>query len=176
MDFYFFQLINNLAGKWRVLDWFGIFCADYLIFVMVFLIIVWTIFNKNDRRADEIVILEIILSGFLGYLVKILINLFYFRSRPFSVHDVNLLIGKLADGSFPSAHAFLSFAMAFMIYFYSKKLGIVFLVLAAFVSISRIYVGVHYPLDILGGILLGAFSALLIKKYLSNLKIFRKSL
>jgi undecaprenyl-diphosphatase len=176
MDFYFFELINNLAGKWRVLDWFGIFCADYLIFVMVFLVIVWTIFNKNDRRADEIIILEIILSGFFGYLVKIFINLFYFRPRPFSAHDVNLLIGKLADGSFPSAHAFLSFAMAFMIYFYSKKLGIVFLVLAALVSISRIYVGVHYPLDILGGILLGAFSALLIKKYLSNLKIFQKSL
>jgi len=174
MDFYFFQLINNLAGRWPVLDWFGIFCADYLIFVMVFLIIIWTIFNKNDRRADEVIILEIISAGFLGYLVKILINLIYFRPRPFAAHDVSLLIGKLADGSFPSAHAFLSFAMAFIIYFYSKKLGIVFLVLAAFVSVSRIYVGVHYPLDVLGGFLVGALSALVIKKYLSNLRIFRK--
>ncbi len=174
MDFYFFQLINNLAGKWLALDWFGIFCAEYLIFIMVFLVIVWTIFNKKDSSADAVVILEIILAGFFGYLIKILINLIYFRPRPFAAHDVSLLIGKLADGSFPSAHAFLSFAMAFMIYFYSKKLGIVFLVLAAFVSVSRIYVGVHYPLDVLGGILLGALSALVIKKYLSNLRIFRK--
>lgn len=164
MDFYFFQLINNLAGQWRPLDWFGIFCAEYLIFIVVFLIIVWTIFNKNNRRADATIILEIILAGFLSYLVKIFINLIYFRSRPFAVHDVNLLIGKLADGSFPSAHAFLSFVMAFTIYLYNKKLGIVLLILAGLVSVSRIFVGVHYPLDVLGGIILAWLSVYLINK------------
>ncbi len=164
MDFYFFQLINNLAGRWQPLDWFGIFCAEYLIFIMALLIIAWTIFNKNNRRADEVVILEILLASFSSYLIKILVNLIYFRPRPFMAHDVNLLIGKLVDGSFPSAHTFLSFAMAFVIYFYNKKLGVILLILAALVSISRIYVGVHYPLDVLGGIILAWLSVYLVNK------------
>ncbi|MBI5071625.1 phosphatase PAP2 family protein [Candidatus Falkowbacteria bacterium] len=164
MDFYFFQLINNLAGRWQPLDWFGVFCAEYLIFIMAFAIIVWTIFNKNNQRADAVIILEIILASFLSYLVKILVNLIYFRLRPFVAHDVNLLIGKISDGSFPSAHTFLSFVMAFGIYYYNKKLGIVLLILAAFVGISRIYVGVHYPSDVLGGIILAWLSVYLVNK------------
>ncbi|MFH2136125.1 MAG: phosphatase PAP2 family protein [Patescibacteria group bacterium] len=164
MDYYLFQLLNNLAGRWRPLDWFGIFCAEYLIFIMAFVIVAWTIFNKNNRRADAAIILEIILAAFFSYLVKIIINLFYFRPRPFSAHDVNLLIGKIFDGSFPSAHTFLSFAMAFGIYFYNKKLGTVLLILAAFVSFSRIYVGVHYPLDILGGVTLAWISVYTVNK------------
>ncbi|MFA5413088.1 MAG: phosphatase PAP2 family protein [Patescibacteria group bacterium] len=164
MDFYLFQLINNFAGKWWPLDWFGIFCAEYLIFAMAFVIIAWTIFNKNNRRADTVIILEIILAAFFSYLTKIVINLIYFRPRPFFVHDVNLLIGKISDGSFPSAHTFLSFAMAFGIYLYNKKLGIVLLISAALVSVSRIYVGVHYPTDILGGIVLAGLAVYAVNK------------
>ncbi|MFA5128766.1 MAG: phosphatase PAP2 family protein [Patescibacteria group bacterium] len=172
MDFYLFQLINNLAGRWWPLDFFGIFCAEYLIFAMAFVIIAWTIFNKNNRRADTIIILEIILAAFFSYLIKIIINLIYFRPRPFSVHDVNLLIGKISDGSFPSAHTFLSFVMAFGIYFYNRKLGAVLIILAAFVSVSRVYVGVHYPLDILGGIILAGLAAYAVNK-INWKKIFK---
>lgn len=164
MDFYFFQLVNNLAGRWRPLDWLGIFCAEYLIFAMAFIIIAWTIFNKNNRRADAAIILEIILAAFFTYLTKIIINLFYFRPRPFSAHDVNLLIGKISDGSFPSAHTFLSFVMAFTIYMYNKKLGGVLLVFAALVGVSRIYVGVHYPLDVFGGVILAWLAVYAINK------------
>lgn len=172
MDFSSFQLINNLAGRWWPLDWFGVFCAEYLIFIMAFAIIAWTIFNKNDRRADTVIILEIILAAFFSYLIKIIINLIYFRPRPFSAHDVNLLIGKLTDGSFPSAHTFLSFAMAFGIYMYNKKLGAVLIFLAALVSISRIYVGVHYPLDVLGGIVLAGLAVYAVNK-INWKKIFK---
>jgi undecaprenyl-diphosphatase len=164
MDFYLFQLINNFVGKWQPLDWFGIFCAEYLIFAMAFVIIAWTIFNKNNRRADTVIILEIILAAFFSYLTKIVINLIYFRPRPFSAHDVNLLISKISDGSFPSAHTFLSFAMAFGIYLYNKKLGIVLLISAALVSVSRIYVGVHYPSDIFGGIILAGLAVYAVNK------------
>jgi undecaprenyl-diphosphatase len=172
MDFYLFQLINNLAGKWWPLDFFGIFCAEYLIFAMAFAIIAWTIFNKNNRRADTVIVLEIILAAFFSYLIKIVVNLIYFRPRPFSVHDVNLLIEKISDGSFPSAHTFLSFVMAFGIYMYNKKLGIVLLIAASFVSISRIYVGVHYPLDILGGVILAGLAAYAVNK-INWKKIFK---
>lgn len=162
MDYSLFQFVNNLAGQWRVLDWFGIFCAEYLIFIMAFMVVAWTIFNKRDRRSDAIAILEIILAALFSYFLKIIINLIYFRPRPFSAHDVNLLIGKISDGSFPSAHTFLSFAIAFTIYLYNKKLGIILLISSTLVGISRIYVGVHYPLDVLGGVILAGFSVYLV--------------
>lgn len=172
MDYYFFQLINDLAGKWRPLDWFGIFCAEYLIFIMAFAIFAWTIFNKNNRRADTVIILEIILASFFSYLVKIIINFIYFRPRPFSAHDVALLIGKISDGSFPSAHTFLSFVMAFVIFMYNKKLGAALLVLATLVGVSRVYVGVHYPLDVLGGVVL-AWCAVYAVNKVNRKKIFK---
>ncbi len=172
MDYYFFQLINDLAGRWRALDWLGIFCAEYLIFIMAFAIFAWTIFNKNNRRADTVIILEIILAAFLSYCLKIIINLVYFRPRPFSAHDVALLVGKIADGSFPSAHTFLSFVMAFVIFMYNKKLGAVLLVFSSLVGISRVYVGVHYPMDVLGGVAL-AWSAVYAVNKINWKKFFK---
>jgi undecaprenyl-diphosphatase len=59
--------------------------------------------------------------------------------------------------SFPSGHATLSFALAFSIFLYDKKIGSLFLLLAFFVAMGRIFTGVHFPLDILVGGILGIF-------------------
>ncbi len=99
-------------------------------------------------------VFKMALAALLGYLIKIIINLFETRPRPFLAHDVNLLVGKLTDGSFPSMHTLISFVIAFSMYGYDKKTGVYFFMAAALVGLSRIYVGVHYPLDIFGGVLL----------------------
>jgi undecaprenyl-diphosphatase len=166
MDYALFQLINNLVGRWWPLDLFGVFCAEYLIFVMAFAVVILFFIWKDSaqKKIHQKVVLKSFAAAALGYIFKIIIQLIYQRPRPFITHDVLQLINNPFDASFPSGHTILAFALAFSVYFYNKKLGSVFLFLAALVGLGRIYVGVHYPLDILGGILVGALSACIVQK------------
>jgi undecaprenyl-diphosphatase len=79
------------------------------------------------------------------------------RPRPFIRYpEPEVLVPKPHDASFPSGHAATSFAAATILSFGFPKAAPAFLVLAAAVAYSRVYVGVHYPLDIIGGAVLGA--------------------
>ena len=69
------------------------------------------------------------------------------------------IIEQQHDFSFPSGHTCASFAAAFALYrTLPRKWGIACLVLAALISFSRLYVGVHYPSDVLGGVVVGIFA------------------
>jgi undecaprenyl-diphosphatase len=87
------------------------------------------------------------------------------RARPFVAHPAqsHLLIGRSTDPSFPSDHATGAFAIAVAIWLYDRTAGAVFLVLAVMVSFARVYVGTHYPGDVVGGAILGALVALLLR-------------
>lgn len=87
------------------------------------------------------------------------------RPRPFVVDgSVTLLIPKPGEYSFPSGHTLNSVTAAMVIFLYFKKAGIAALVLAGLIAFSRMYLFVHYPTDILGGIILGIMDAMLAYK------------
>lgn len=81
-------------------------------------------------------------------------NLFA-RTRPYDVVEVDLLVAKLHDFSFPSGHTLVSFEAATALWFYHRKWGIAAFVLAALIGLSRLYLFVHYPTDVLVGAVLG---------------------
>ena len=87
------------------------------------------------------------------------------RPRPFEIKDIVLLIKEPGEFSFPSGHTLSSFISATIILFANKKLGIFSFVLATLIALSRLYFFVHYPSDILGGILLGVFIGIMVKQF-----------
>lgn len=170
LDHQLFQFINSLAGRWQFLDWLGIFCAKYLIYVIFIIVIAWWLDLHRTKpsthwplegRKKWLVFGHLSLSVGLALLANQLLALIRFRVRPFMDMQINKLINKpFSEKSFPSDHTSFAFAMAVVVFCYNKKLGIVLLILSLLVGLSRIYVGVHYPLDILGGIVVGSLAAI----------------
>lgn len=83
------------------------------------------------------------------------------RTRPYeAIEGLKILVAAPHDFSFPSGHTSASFAAA-LVYLRKmpKKYGVWFVVLAALIAFSRLYVGVHYPTDVLAGFLIGLFSS-----------------
>jgi undecaprenyl-diphosphatase len=82
---------------------------------------------------------------------------------PLRYAEPQTLVAVPRDASFPSGHAATSFAAATMLVFAFPRLAPFLYVLAAAVAFSRVYVGVHYPLDVIGGAALGAVIAVVLK-------------
>ncbi len=111
------------------------------------------------------------LSLIIGFLVgNVFLKNVIARTRPYDVNtEISLLISKLNDYSFPSGHTLASFESATAIFIFNKKWGIPALVLASLIAFSRIYLYVHYPTDVLGGIVLGISVANLSCYIINNL-------
>ena len=143
--------------------------------VWILLMVVLFIIPKT-RKSGLILFFALIVDMILCN--GILKNLFQ-RVRPFNVNTaVTLLIAKPGEYSFPSGHTAVSFAAASALFFAKeKKLWIPALVLAIIIAFTRLYLYVHYPTDVLGGILIGIISgfigykiAMKIQTYMSGKK------
>lgn len=85
------------------------------------------------------------------------------RPRPYSVHpEILVLVGRSTDGSFPSDHACAVGAAAAALFLVDRRLGWTATAGAVLMAAARVYVGAHWPLDVLAGLALGALLALVI--------------
>lgn len=163
MDYNLFLLVNNLAGKWICLDSLAIFFAKYLIYLILAGAVVAFFLIKNKKERIK----YLFFTGASIFLSRIvfteLIRLIWHRPRPFLINHVHLLIEHSTSGSFPSGHITFLFALSAAVYCFNKKFGVAMLIASFIVGISRIFVGVHWPLDILGGIIIGILSAVIVK-------------
>ena len=187
-DAQLFRAINDTAGQNAWLDAFGIFSAKHLIWVMAAVLIsavlvayanegmfrsvsnLWERLtfrlrlpgSRSEAGRMSAAVARAFLAGAAAILGNFLFSLAYFRTRPcgalLEVH--NLISRTCADKSFPSDHSSLAFAAAFSVIFVRPLLGSVLLVMAALVAWGRVFVGVHYPLDVAAGALVGLFWAL----------------
>lgn len=166
LDLQLFRLINNLAGRNAFLDSLArLLVNEYFLTTTMALILVIFWFEGQDRdqrERNQRAILRALVALLLANIILKLCNLIYFRPRPFVDHEVNLLFYHPTDSSFPSNPATVGFSVAIAIWLYNRRLGASLLVLATLFGLSRIYCGVHYPLDVIAGALLGALSAYLV--------------
>ncbi|MFC4769884.1 phosphatase PAP2 family protein [Effusibacillus consociatus] len=168
MDYELFQTINGLAGKFSLLDELMKGLTLYGPFISVAVLAVLLLRWKMKEFLTGILGFAAMLTG-LG--MDFLIGVLFYRGRPFVEHHVNLLLQHTQDSSFPSDHTTATFAIAFAVWKFNQKLSSLLLILASIIGVSRIYVGHHYPTDVLGGILIGFLSVKLVL-WLFNTKGF----
>lgn len=159
IDHRIFRFFNHLAGMSPISDRFFVFSAEFIVFAMIAALALFVLLKRE--RLRQTAVLQAFTAGFFSRVVfDSLIYIFFFRPRPFiSATVYQLVYHNPMEPSFPSGHASIMFAIAFSIFFADKKWGAVYLFLALISSLSRIVVGIHYPLDIAGGFVVGAVSA-----------------
>jgi undecaprenyl-diphosphatase len=165
IDYFLFQKINNLAGHYWLLDRIAMFFADFFIYILVILLLLFLLvgFNEAEKKKNRLMVLYAFLSAIIArYFFTEIIRWFYSRPRPFMEHQVIQLLGHDYTGSLPSGHAAFAFALATVVYCYNKKFGWLFFIGAFLIGLARIFVGLHYPLDILAGAAVGIFSGWLV--------------
>ncbi|MGD0794753.1 MAG: phosphatase PAP2 family protein [Dehalococcoidales bacterium] len=162
-----FLHINGLADKIPIIDGFfkGV-SNDYFALVTSCLILVWLWFGMKgiERQICQKAVLTAAISIGLTSALVLISNHLYFRVRPFNElppGSVNLLFYRPTDSSFPSNLASVLFAIVWPVFIKNKRYGSVLLGVALLAGFGRIYIGVHYPLDIVGGAAFGAVGALL---------------
>ena len=156
-----FFWINGLAGHVAWIDSvIRILSCDLFLPVVtiIALIAVWfSGHNMADRTRNQYgVMCSLASMGIANLLVFISNSISPDRLRPFEAFPdkVHLIFYQPSDPSFPSNAAAASFAFAMGMWVYNRKLGYILLIPAIIISFGRVYMGVHYPLDILGGFIL----------------------
>ena len=182
MDSWIVQWLNKGVGTFGIWDEFiKAMMSDYLVPVSCSLVMVGLWFHGSkylDRESNQIVVC--IAAGGIGAanLIIAVLNSFYFRLRPFEVLDLNLLFYEPTDSSFPANFAAVGFAVATAVFMKNKKLGLFLGLLTLLGGWGRVYAGVHYPSDIVGGVIIGMFASLIAycisKMVPSVLRIFLK--
>lgn len=127
--------------------------AGLLWIIIAFLLL----FIKRYQKCGLLLICALAFSKFIGDdLLKPLLG----RVRPCNKFtEIAILIHTPHSPSFPSGHTAVGFACATILYHCNRRLGICGFVVAALIALSRMYLFVHYPTDILGGILLGILTS-----------------
>ncbi|MCX4235267.1 phosphatase PAP2 family protein [Streptomyces sp. NPDC020707] len=152
---HWFDRVMEFVGEWG------------LLLVMV-LLVLWCWWNVRRRGGDEAAssvaaLIWAPLAAGVAVLVNVPIRGFVERPRPFVDHEgLEVLIGGKSDYSFVSDHSTLMMAMGVGLFVANRKFGLVGIGLALLGGFCRIYMGVHYPTDVVGGFALGTAVVLLL--------------
>jgi undecaprenyl-diphosphatase len=163
LDLYLFNLINGFTFKWDWLDFIGFFIAKYSEHILVAVLSLFLILNF--KKYWRMILEAIITAAFTRFVLAEIIRWLWFRPRPFVTLNIVPLINKSAEeASFPSGHASFYFALSTIVYCYNKKAGIIFYIASLLIVLARVFVGIHWPSDILAGAILGILVGLVLNK------------
>ena len=140
----------------QILDIAIVFSAKYLPYPVFLGMLGWFILHLKRRVFWELVGAAVLSR----LLITELIRLFWHRARPFVELGFQPLVAHSADASFPSGHATFFFALSGIIFAHDKKAGTLFFMLSGVIGVARVFAGIHWASDIIGGAFIGIGSAL----------------
>lgn len=155
MNYWLFSLINDMANQSFVLDALMIVISKVVPYIYIFILA--GLYMQGFRTRNFKLRSESFATGVLFVICLLgsfILGSMFYENRPFVDHNVVLIVNHAADASFPSDHAVGTMALACGILFYRWNLGTWMVYGSILVGISRVFVGNHYPGDILGAFIL----------------------
>jgi undecaprenyl-diphosphatase len=168
MDNKVFKLINQFSGRCSPIDLLMILISNKIRYVFIFVLIFMWFRNDSYKKVS----CNAVKSMGITLLIHTLIKLFYFKPRPFVKHRVGILIPSKMDSTFPSKHTLLVFAISTSIFLYDRVLGSIMWVLSVLTGFSRIWVGHHYPSDIIGSAFIATMTSTILDKISRSVNYF----
>ena len=173
MDLALFNFLHSLVGRFYLLDTAAVFFAKYLPYILVLAALVF-VFRIKPLKERIFVSVTLALSVILSRgIVTELIRFFYDRARPFETLGFEPLFTNV-NSAFPSGHAAFLFALSIALFYVSAKggrrWGLWFLGFSVLNGLARVFVGIHWPSDILGGAAVAIISFLVVQSLLKPYK------
>ena len=168
-----FLAINSMVGTSSVIDSSArIIASDYLVPVFLFLLLIFLWYKESSigkKIKTRLSVLNSISTLLLACLIVFALNQILFRERPFNLMEANLIFYTPTDSSFPSNSVAAVMGLTIPVFNVYRKMGCLMMSSSFCLAFCRIYVGIHFPGDVLGGILTALvafmFSTLLINLF-----------
>lgn len=170
-----FDFIHQFAGISGILDGFGIFFAKYAAYLFVLCFVVGSFYQRSWRQRGSLFLFTVLSVLGASGLVKGILNYVFYIDRPFVAQSFTPLVEQFATASFPSGHTTFFVTLATVVFLHmSAPWGIVAYATAGLIGLARVFAGVHYPLDIVGGIVIGITIPLIIRACIPALRPVRE--
>ena len=167
MNYEWFSFINQFAGDYPSLDKVMVFAAEKSLIVFPLVLLIMWLFGKQEMKYT---VVYAAITCVIGLIINNIVGYFHYVDRPFVTHTVNLLIEHEADFSFPSNHTTGAFTIALAVLWRNKIIGVPLFLFAMLTGVGRIFVGVHFPMDVLGSMVISLLVSIFVLKIANQLK------
>ncbi len=158
--FYFFYNLSNTPFIAKA----SLFLSYPFTYGVIFILFIWVIFFSKRKMFN---LSLLFLSSFFSWITAAILKIIFHVDRPFITEGI-IPLYKETGLSMPSEHMAVFSAIAISMFLIDKRAGVLFSIIAIFIGFSRIIIGVHYPIDILAGAIVGLIISLI------TIKIFKK--
>ncbi|WP_188456761.1 undecaprenyl-diphosphatase [Virgibacillus oceani] len=168
----FFRAINDLGKEFTDLNPVFVFIAEYMVYFLALGVVIYWFTRSNQNRMMVICgAITFILAEIVGKIA----GKIHSNNQPFAeLANVNKLIDHAVDNSFPSDHTMLFFAFCATFLLFKKRLGLFWITLAFIVALSRVWVGVHFPADVIVGAIISIISAVIVYRFVPQWDFMNK--
>ena len=168
-----FLAVNSMVGTSSIIDSSArIIGSDYVVPVFLSLILIFLWYKETSilrKFKARLTVLNSIFTLLGACSIVFILNQFLFRERPFNLLEANLIFYAPTDSSFPSNSVAAVVGLSIPVFKTYRKIGCLMLSSSLCLAFCRIYVGIHFPGDVLGGIIVSVVSFFLATLLINSL-------